>query len=139
MWGAAIGAAPGFFGIGLTLVLRHRDHKGEREKAAIADVTAWTREYETRSPSGTVWRNHELNVENRGPAIARNVSVTIDADKPVRTLTDLPKNLPSLDIGQKYPIGFTVVFGGPEEMTVKLSWEDGRKGVQHKELTMRAF
>lgn len=68
--GAAIGAAPGVFGIGLTLVLRHRDRKGERAKAAVADVTASVRKYQSTSPSGIRSDNHELVIENRGPAVS---------------------------------------------------------------------
>jgi hypothetical protein len=133
VWGALIGAAPGLFGIGLTVFLRHRDKKGERAEAAVADLTAWS----VREGHATSWQ-YAVMVQNRGPAQAHNLSLKIspadDNGGHVRMLYDITKPIPLLDVGPPFPIGY-IPLGGVSTLRIELSWEDGRKGRQQKTLT----
>ncbi len=113
-------------------VLRHRDKKGERAKAAVADVTAFAE----REALSQRWE-YRLALENRGPSVAHDVRVSVEAGEEnagLRMLYDTSKPIPVLDVGAPFRMGF-IPLGGLETLRIELSWKDGRKGRQQKSLT----
>jgi hypothetical protein len=97
-----------------------------------ADVTVG---FERRQEQGRIARaNHFVVLRNRGPAVARNVSVSFDTDDAPVTRPELDRlPLALLDVGQEFPLLAAITHGMPSQVNVTVVWTDG-SGEQTKTL-----
>jgi hypothetical protein len=108
----------------------------EDELAArlVADVTAFVSRERREDRMSTDYR---LVLFNRGPAVARDVDVELDAGEgKAPELRKEDHAFPmTLDVEQQYDLYLEVTFGMSPNFRASLRWEDGR-GPRSKALTL---
>ena len=81
-------------------------------------------------------RKDYLQIENRGPSDARNITILIEGDLNQHVL-DMPKELPLVVAGTTFEYLIMLCLGMSNEFILDMSWSDDSGELRHKKIPLK--